>query len=205
MRIVVFMVATRHRRGSLTLPRSPCAHAAPTAPAGDGGFGGRLLPHHPAAFPFWQEGRLQRDTFEAFSGFTRVAACALASPALPDISGGFSRAVARFDCSVGYRGVSTIPRAGLSPAGDRDPGGLWSGCFQAILTSFRDALPGTANLLQNNDLRRSAGLRHAIASLLERQKSVRSSWNWTRQAVLRLDWLPGLGADAPLPRPAGSA
>ena len=136
-------VATPDRHGSLTLPRSPCAHAASTAPDGDGGFGGRLLPHRPAAFPFWQEGRLQRDTFEAFSGFTRVAACALASPALPDISGGFSRAVARFDCSVGYRGVSTIPRAGLSPAGDRDPGGLWSGCFQAILTSFRDALPGT--------------------------------------------------------------
>lgn len=133
--------ATPHRRGSLTLPRSPCVHAAPTAPDGDVGINGRLLTHHPAAFPFWQEGRLQRDTFEAFSGFTHIAACTLASPAWPDISGGFSRAVTHVDCSVSYRGVSTTPRTGPSPAGDRDPGGLMGWLFSVHLNSFRDALP----------------------------------------------------------------
>jgi hypothetical protein len=70
--------ATRHRRGSLTLPQRPCAHAVPTTPAGEDGFSDRLLPRPPAAFPLWQEGRLQRETIQACSGFTRVTACALA-------------------------------------------------------------------------------------------------------------------------------
>ncbi len=43
-RIPRLEVATLHRRGSLTLPRSPCAHAAPTTPAGDDGHSGRFLP-----------------------------------------------------------------------------------------------------------------------------------------------------------------
>ena len=122
-RIPLLEVATFHRRGSLTLPRSPCAHAAPTTPAGDDELCGRLLPHHPAAFPIWQEGRLQQGTFEACSGFTRVAACTLVYLAIPGVSGGFSRTVTRIDCSGDYRGVPTTPRAGLPPAGDRDPGG----------------------------------------------------------------------------------
>jgi hypothetical protein len=118
------MAATHHRYGSHTLPRRPCAHADPTTPAGENGLLGRLLPRPPTAFPLWKEGRLQRETIEACSGFTCLSACALA----PWLHQGFPRrlqwAITRLNCSSGYRGVSTIPRAGLSPAGLRDPEGL---------------------------------------------------------------------------------
>ena len=118
------VAATHHRHGSRTLPRKPCAHADPTTPAGENGLCGRLLPRPPTAFPLWQEGRLQRVTIEACSGFTFISACALA----PWLRQGFPRrlqwAISHLNCSSGYRGVSTIPRAGLSPAGLRDPGGL---------------------------------------------------------------------------------
>ncbi len=114
-------VATRHRRGSHTLPQRPSVHATPTTPAGFGGFNGRLLLRRAAAFPLWQEGRLQQVTFGAFSGFTRVAACTFAHWTYSSCSGGFSRTVTRIDCSGGYRGVPTTPRAGLSPVGLRDP------------------------------------------------------------------------------------
>ena len=50
-------VATRHRRGSHTLPQRPSVHATPTTPAGFDGFNGRLLLRRAAAFPLWQEGR----------------------------------------------------------------------------------------------------------------------------------------------------
>src|SRR3954452_7072949 len=63
------MAATHHRHGSRTLPQRPCAHADPTTPAGEGELSGRLLPRPPTAFPLWQEGRLQRETIEACSGF----------------------------------------------------------------------------------------------------------------------------------------
>ena len=67
-----------HLCGSHTLPRRPCAHADPTTPAEEDGFSGRLLRRPPTAFPLWKEGRLQRETFEACSGFTCLSACALA-------------------------------------------------------------------------------------------------------------------------------
>src|SRR5215207_9302861 len=54
------------------------AHADPTTPAGEDELSGRLLPRPPTAFPLWQEGRLQRETIEACSGFTCFSACAFA-------------------------------------------------------------------------------------------------------------------------------
>ena len=39
----------------------------------------------------------------------------------PGCSEGFSRILDCIDCSGGYRGAPTIPRAGLPPAGHRDP------------------------------------------------------------------------------------
>jgi hypothetical protein len=60
-----------------------------------------------------------------------------------DFPRGFSRTIARLDCSSGYRGVPTTPRTGLPPAGFRDPGGFTRACPSSLQTSFRDALPGT--------------------------------------------------------------
>jgi len=108
---------THHRRGSLTLPRWPSRLAAPTTSAGSDGFSDRLLPRRPAAAPVATEGRRQQGTFEACSGFTRIAAGRFAP-------GGFSRPVTQSDCSTRYRGEPTTPRAGLPPAGHRDPEGL---------------------------------------------------------------------------------
>ena len=117
------MAANHHRHGSRTLPQRPSAHADPTTPAGESGFFGRLLPRPPTAFPLWQEGRLQRETIEACSGFTCFSACAFA-PWLPkDFPRGFSRTIARARLLQWLPGVPTIPRAGLAPAGLRDPGG----------------------------------------------------------------------------------
>lgn len=100
------------------------AHADSTTPAGGDGFSGRLLPRPPTAFPFWQEGRLQRETIEAFSEFTCFSACALA-PRLPeDFPGGSNRTVTRIRLLQWLPGEPTIPRTGLAPAGLRDPGGL---------------------------------------------------------------------------------
>ena len=100
------------------------AHADPTTPAGEGGFSGRLLPRPPTAFPFWQEGRLQRETIEACSGFNFLSACALA----PWLRQGLPRRLQPGDLSPRLLqwlpGEPTIPRTGLAPAGLRDPGGL---------------------------------------------------------------------------------
>jgi hypothetical protein len=57
-----------------------------------------------------------------------------------DFSRGFSRTIARLDCSSGYRGAPTTPRTGLAPAGVRDPGGLFHHTLNSLLTSFRAAL-----------------------------------------------------------------
>ena len=89
------MAATHHRHGSRTLPRRPCTHADPTTPAEEDGFSGRLLRRPPTAFPLWQEGRLQRETFEACSGFTCLSACALA----PWLRQGLPRRLQPGDCS----------------------------------------------------------------------------------------------------------
>jgi hypothetical protein len=136
------VAATHHLCGSRTLPRKPCAHADPTTPAGEDGLFDRLLPRPPTAFPLWQEGRLQRDTIEACSGFICFSACALA----PWLHQGLPRrlqwAISRLNCSSGYRGVSTIPRTGLAPVGLRDPGGLsLPATSHSLQTSFRAALP----------------------------------------------------------------
>ncbi len=58
-----------------------------------------------------------------------------------DFPGGSSRAISHLACSSGYRGVPTIPRTGLSPAGLRDPGGLSLNFSAQRQTSFRAALP----------------------------------------------------------------
>jgi hypothetical protein len=85
------VVATHRRHGSPTLPQRPCAHADSTTPAGKDRFSGRLLLCPPTAFPFWQEGRLQRETIEAYSEFTRfgLRTCTLVSPGIsPEASAG---------------------------------------------------------------------------------------------------------------------
>jgi len=97
------MAATHHRHGSRTLPRRPCAHADPTTPAGEDEFFGRLLPHPPTAFPLWKEGRLQRETIEACSGFTCFSACALA----PWFRQGFPRRLQPDDLSNSAAPVAT--------------------------------------------------------------------------------------------------
>lgn len=76
------VVATHRRHGSRTLPQRPYAHADSNTPAGEGGFSGRLLPRPPTAFPLCQEGRLQQETIEACSEFTRfgLRTCTLVAP-----------------------------------------------------------------------------------------------------------------------------
>jgi hypothetical protein len=89
------MAATHHLCGSLTLPPRPSAHADPTTPAREDGLFGRLLPHPPTAFPLWQEGRLQRETTEACSGFTFFRPALLHLGCAEDFPRGFSRTIAR--------------------------------------------------------------------------------------------------------------
>jgi hypothetical protein len=104
-----------HRHGSRTLPQRPCAHADPTTPAGEDELSGRLLPRPPTAFPFWQEGRLQRETIEACSGFNFLSACALA----PWLHQGLPRrlqwTISRLNCSSGYRANRQFPGRDLHP------------------------------------------------------------------------------------------
>jgi hypothetical protein len=81
----------RHRRGSRTLPPRPCAHADSNTPAGEDGISGRLLHRPTTAFPLFQEGRLQQDTIEACSEFTRfgLRTCTLVAPGTsPEASAG---------------------------------------------------------------------------------------------------------------------
>jgi hypothetical protein len=88
------------------------AHADPTTPAGEDGFSGRLLPRPPTAFPLWQEGRLQRETIEACSGFTCFSACAFA----PRLHRGLPRRLQPDDCSSSAAPVAT-GRTDNSPGG----------------------------------------------------------------------------------------
>jgi len=104
-----------HRHGSRTLPRKPCAHADPTTPAGKGGLLGRLLPHPPTAFPLWQEGRLQRETIEACSGFNFLSACALAPWWLQGLPRRLQWAISHLNCSSGYRANRQFPGRDLHP------------------------------------------------------------------------------------------
>src|SRR5215210_3063146 len=105
------VAATHHRHGSHTLPQRPSAHADPTTPAGEDGFFGRLLPRPPTAFPLWQEGRLQRETIEACSGFTCFSACAICTSVAPRISPEASAGgLLELGCSSGYRANRQFPR-----------------------------------------------------------------------------------------------
>src|SRR5215207_4256806 len=105
------VAATHHRHGSHTLPQRPSAHADPTTPAGEDELSGRLLTRPPTAFPLWQEGRLQRETIEACSGFTRTFRPAhLHLGCAEDFSGGFSRSIARTRLLQWLPGEPTIPR-----------------------------------------------------------------------------------------------
>ncbi len=88
------------------------AHADPTTPAEKNGFFGRLLPRPPTAFPLWQEGRLQRETIEACSGFTCFSACAFA----PRLHRGLLRRLQPADCSSSAAPVAT-GRTDNSPGG----------------------------------------------------------------------------------------
>ena len=120
------------------------AHADPTTPAGEDRFFGRLLPHPPTAFPFWQESRLQRETIEACSGFTCFSACAFA----PRLHRGLPRRLQPDDCSSSAAPVAT-GRTDNSPGGtstrwpSRPRRSLCGLRLSSHQTSFRVALPGT--------------------------------------------------------------
>ncbi len=118
------------------------AHADPTTPAGEDGFFGRLLPHPPTAFPLWQEGRLQRETIEACSGFTCFSACAFA----PRLHRGLPRRLQPDDCSSSAAPVAT-GRTDNSPGGtstrwpSRPRRSLCNRQISSHQTSLRVALP----------------------------------------------------------------
>jgi hypothetical protein len=121
------------------------AHADPTTPAGEDGFFGRLLPHPPTAFPFWQESRLQRETIEACSGFTCFSACAFA----PRLHRGFPRRLQPDDYSSSAAPVAT-GRTDNSPGGtctrwpSRPRRSLCDLRLSSLQTSFRVALPAAS-------------------------------------------------------------
>jgi hypothetical protein len=118
------------------------AHADPTTPAGEDGFFGRLLPHPPTAFPLWQEGRLQRETIEACSGFTCLSACAFA----PRLRRGLPRRLQPDDYSSSAAPVAT-GRTDNSPDGtctrwpSRPRRSLRNLRLSSRQASFRVALP----------------------------------------------------------------
>ena len=136
------VAATHHRHGSHTLPQRPSAHADPTTPAGEDELSGRLLPRPPTAFPLWQEGRLQRETIEACSGFTCFSACAFA----PRFHRGLPRRLQPDDCSGSAAPVAT-GRTDNSPDGtctrwpSRPRRSLRNLRLSSRQTSLRVALP----------------------------------------------------------------
>ena len=140
------MAATHHRHGSRTLPRRPSAHADSTTPAGEDGLFGRLLPHPPTAFPLWQEGRLQQETFEACSEFMFFSACAFA----PRLRRGLLRRLQPDDCSSSAAPVAT-GRTDNSPDGtctrwpSRPRRSLCNLVLSSHQASFRVALPVTSS------------------------------------------------------------
>ncbi len=92
------------------------AHADPTTPAGEDGFFGRLLPRPPTAFPFRQEGRLQRETIEAYSGFIRAFGLRICTSAAPRTSPEASAGrLLDLGCSSGYRANRQFPGRDLHP------------------------------------------------------------------------------------------
>jgi hypothetical protein len=109
--------ATPRRTGPPVLRRALCRCAAPPTPVSDRVVIGRLLPaiQRPSLFG-WQVGA-HGCPFGACSGFTRVAARQLADP---PHGGPMSRGLRQVGCPSrrlgSYRGVPTIPQAGLAPA-----------------------------------------------------------------------------------------
>ena len=75
--------------------------------------------HDPTASAFARslEARRRDFTFEACSAFTRVAARAIAPPALPEFAQSFDRRVTPPSRPGCYRGEPTTPRADLPSAG----------------------------------------------------------------------------------------
>jgi len=136
------VAATHHLCGSHTLPQRPSAHADPTTPAGEDGFSGRLLPRPPTAFPLWQEGRHQRETIEAYSGFMCFSACAFA----PRLHRGLPRRLQPADYSSSAAPVAT-GRTDNSPDGtctrwpSRPRRSLRNLTLSSRQTSLRVALP----------------------------------------------------------------
>ena len=120
-----------------------CAHADPTTPAGEDGVFGRFAPPPPTAFPLLREGRLQRETIEACSGFTCLSACALA----PRLHRGLPRRLQPDDRSSSAAPVAT-GRTDNSPDGtftrwpSRPRRSLRNLKLSSRQTSFRAALPG---------------------------------------------------------------
>jgi hypothetical protein len=127
------------------------AHADPTTPAGEDRFFGRLLPHPPTAFPFWQESRLQRETIEACSGFTCFSACAFA----PRLHRGLPRRLQPADCSSSAAPVTT-GRTDNSPGGtytrwpSRPRRSLCNLRLSSHQTSFRVALPAVYSVYSSS-------------------------------------------------------
>ena len=92
------------------------AHADPTTPAGETGFFGRLLPRSPAAFPLWQEGRLQQETIGACSGFTRAFGLRICTSVAPRTSPEASAGrLLELGYSSGYRANRQFPGRDLHP------------------------------------------------------------------------------------------
>jgi hypothetical protein len=108
-----------HRPPVLRTP--PCAHMPRPLPRWATRLG-RLLPPSASAFPAFGTGRHPRSPLGACSGFTRVAACVLARPPFKGLLlRGFGSGSRPPSPPDGFRGASTIPRAGLPPAGDSAP------------------------------------------------------------------------------------
>jgi hypothetical protein len=131
------------------------AHADPTTPAGEDGFFGRLLPRPPTAFPLWQEGRLQRETIEACSGFMCFSACAFA----PRLHRGLPQRLQPDDYSNSAAPVAT-GRTDNSPGGtctrwpSRPRRSLCNLRLSSHQTSLRVALPSTSSALHRRHRRR---------------------------------------------------
>src|SRR3954453_2310795 len=135
------MAATHHRHGSRTLPQRPCAHADPTTPAGEGELSGRLLPRPPTAFPLWQEGRLQRETIEACSGFSFISACVLGPWLRQGLLRRLQWAISHLNCSSGYRANRQFPGRDLHPLAFETQEVSPSTELSSRQISFRAALP----------------------------------------------------------------
>ena len=104
----------------------PCSHAAPNAPADRWTFFGRLLPPSATAFPRLLKGRRLRHYYRSLlrlHSHCSLRACSTPFQR-PSVSGLQEARSSRTAPSPdSYRGVSTIPRAGLTPAGKVHPHG----------------------------------------------------------------------------------